>query len=493
MAEFVPVDPFDLIIFGGTGDLAQRKLLPALFHRDGDGQFSDDSRIVAVSRGEIDSEAYRQWVRETLEAQLSAKELKENVWQRFAARLHHVALDMQAETGWDDLGDALDADAKRSRVFYLATAPSLFGTVAQRLHDAGLTNERSRIVLEKPVGHDFDSAREINDAVGAVFAESQIYRIDHYLGKETVQNVLALRFGNSLFEPLWARGAVDHVQITVAEHLGVGQRFDFYNRTGALRDMVQNHMLQLLCMVAMEPPASMHHDDIRNEKIKVLRALKPITREVVNRVTVRGRYTAGIVGGEPVPGYREEGENPEIKNAAQDTETFVAIKAEIDNWRWNGTPFYLRTGKRMARKLSEIVFQFKPVPHSIFGEQPLTPNRLVLSLQPEEGVQLTLMTKEPGPGGFRMRSLPLNLNFPDAFAVTYPDAYERLLMEVLRGNPALFMRRDEIETAWRWIDRIIDSWHTRGVRTHEYMAGSWGPTDSFVLLDRDDRRWAQPE
>ncbi|MBS64581.1 glucose-6-phosphate dehydrogenase [Salinisphaera sp.] len=493
MAEFVPVAPFDLVIFGGTGDLAQRKLLPALFHRDGDGQFSADSRIVAVSRGDIDSDAYRAWVYETLQTQLSARELRDDVWQRFSARLYHVGLDMQADTGWDALGAALDGEAKRARVFYLATAPTLFGTVATQLHAAGLTDARSRIVLEKPVGHDFDSAREINDAVGAVFAESQIYRIDHYLGKETVQNVLALRFGNSLFEPLWARGAVDHVQITVAENLGVGQRFDFYNRTGALRDMVQNHMLQLLCMVAMEPPASMHHDDIRNEKIKVLRALKPITREVVDRVTVRGRYTAGIVAGEPVAGYREEGDHPDIKTAEQDTETFVAIKAEIDNWRWNGTPFYLRTGKRMARKLSEIVFQFKPVPHSIFGDQPLTPNRLVLSLQPEEGVQLTLMTKEPGPGGFRMRSLPLNLNFPDAFSVTYPDAYERLLMEVLRGNPALFMRRDEIETAWRWIDRIIDSWHSRGVRTHEYMAGSWGPTDSFVLLDRDDRRWAQPE
>ena len=493
VAEFVPVDPFDLLIFGGTGDLARRKLLPALFHRDRDEQFSADSRIVAISRGDMDDAAYAEWVHDALKAQLTPKELEPAVWARFSARLCHYSLDMQGDSGWSGLGDRLDDTHSRNRVFYLATAPSLFGTIAAQIAQAGLADERSRIVLEKPVGHDFDSAREINDAVGEVFAESQIYRIDHYLGKETVQNVLALRFGNSLFEPLWARGAVDHVQITVAENLGVGQRFDFYNRTGALRDMVQNHMLQLLCMIAMEPPASMDHDDIRNEKIKVLRALKPITADVVDRVTVRGRYTAGIVAGEPVPGYREEGDSPDTKTTEQDTETFVSIKAEIDNWRWNGTPFYLRTGKRMARKLSEIVFQFKPVPHSIFGDQPLTPNRLVLSLQPEEGVQLTLMTKEPGPGGFRMRSLPLNLNFPDAFSVTYPDAYERLLMEVLRGNPALFMRRDEIESAWRWIDRIIDSWHTRGVRTHEYMAGSWGPTDSFVLLDRDDRRWAQPE
>ena len=490
MAEFVPVAPFDLVIFGGTGDLAQRKLLPALFHRDSDGQFSDDSRIVAVSRGEMEHAAYVDWVREALIGRIDG-EFDETVWSRFAQRLHHVQLDLADGDDWSALAAPLDAEGRRTRVFYLATAPSLFGTVAGRLDAAGLVDANARIVLEKPVGHDFDSARAINDAVGAVFDESQIYRIDHYLGKETVQNVLALRFGNSLFEPLWARGAVDHVQITVAEDIGVGQRFDFYQRTGALRDMVQNHMLQLLCMVAMEAPASMHHDDIRNEKIKVMRTLKPITAEGVDRVSVRGRYTAGIVDREPVAGYAEEGGTRDAP-AEADTETFVALKAEIDNWRWNGTPFYLRTGKRMARKLSEIVFQFKPVPHSIFGEQPLEPNRLVLSLQPEEGVQLTLMTKEPGPGGFRMRSLPLNLNFPDAFSVTYPDAYERLLMEVLRGNPALFMRRDEIEAAWQWIDRIIDSWASRGVRTHEYMAGSWGPTDSFVLLDRDGRRWAQP-
>lgn len=490
MAEFVPVAPFDLVIFGGTGDLARRKLLPALFHRDSDSQFSDDSRIVAVSRGAMEHDAYVDWVRDALIGQIDG-DFDETVWSRFAQRLHHVPLDLADGDDWSALAEPLDTEARRTRVFYLATAPSLFGTVAGQLEQAGLVDANARIVLEKPVGHDFESARAINDAVGAVFDESQIYRIDHYLGKETVQNVLALRFGNSLFEPLWARGAVDHVQITVAEDIGVGQRFDFYQRTGALRDMVQNHMLQLLCMVAMEAPASMHHDDIRNEKIKVMRALKPITAEGVDRVSVRGRYTAGIVDREPVAGYAEEGEARDAP-AEADTETFVALKAEIDNWRWNGTPFYLRTGKRMARKLSEIVFQFKPVPHSIFGEQPLEPNRLVLSLQPEEGVTLTLMTKEPGPGGFRMRSLPLNLNFPDAFSVTYPDAYERLLMEVLRGNPALFMRRDEIEAAWQWIDRIIDSWAARGVRTHEYMAGSWGPTDSFVLLDRDGRRWAQP-
>jgi len=492
MAEFVPVDPFDLVIFGGTGDLAERKLLPALYHRDRDAQFSDDSLIVGVSRSDISNEDYAAWVYGALEKQFAPNKIDSEVWARFSARLRHQCLDLTADDGWEALGATLDAEHARVRVYYLATSSSLFGPVSQHLADAGLVDNRSRIVLEKPVGEDYPSACAINDAVGAVFDESQIYRIDHYLGKETVQNLLALRFGNSLFEPLWERGAVDHVQITVAEELGAGNRFEFYERTGALRDMVQNHMLQLLCLVAMEPPASMHHDDIRNEKIKVLKALKPITDASVDEVTVRGRYTAGIIDETPVGGYAREGEAAGVAREAQKAETFVAIKAEIDNWRWNGTPFYLRTGKRMPRKMSQIVFQFKPVPHSIFGDQSLEPNRLVMSLQPEEGVQLTLMTKEPGPGGFRMRSLPLNLHFSDAFAVNYPDAYERLLMEVLRGNPALFMRRDEIETAWQWIDRIIDSWQAEDIEPEDYMAGSWGPTQSVMLLDRDRRRWFNP-
>ncbi|GAB3684579.1 glucose-6-phosphate dehydrogenase [Salinisphaera aquimarina] len=492
MAEFVPVDPFDLVIFGGTGDLAERKLLPALYHRDRDEQFSVDSLIIGVSRSEISDDEYVTWVHETLTKQFAPNEVDPDVWTRFSARLRHQCLDLKSADGWADLDAKFDPEHERVRVFYLATASSLFGPVAQQLHDADMVDARSRIVLEKPVGQDYPSACAVNDAVGAVFEESQIYRIDHYLGKETVQNLLALRFGNSLFEPLWERGAVEHVQITVAEDLGAGNRFEFYERTGALRDMVQNHMLQLLCLVAMEPPASMHHDDIRNEKIKVLRALKPITRASVDDVTVRGRYTAGIIDDTPVPGYEKEGRDAGVPSDEHDAETFVAIKAEIDNWRWNGTPFYLRTGKRLPRKMSQIVFQFKAVPHSIFGDQSLEPNRLVMSLQPEEGVQLTLMTKEPGPGGFRMRSLPLNLHFSDAFAVNYPDAYERLLMEVLRGNPALFMRRDEIETAWQWIDRIIDNWHAEQIQPEEYMAGSWGPTKSFMLVDRDRRRWFNP-
>jgi glucose-6-phosphate 1-dehydrogenase len=490
MAQFVPADPFDLVIFGGTGDLSQRKLLPALFHRDRDGQFSDDSRIIAVSRGELAAADFIAFVREALRQHLADHEFDEIAWQRFVRRLHYQRLDVTTAEGWDGLGAALASEPDHIRVFYLAMLPSLYGSTASNLARAGLVNPRSRIVLEKPVGSDFASARAINDEVGCVFEENQVYRIDHYLGKETVQNLAALRFANSLFEPLWRHAAVDHVQITVAEDLGTGNRAEFYDRTGALRDMVQNHMLQLLCLVAMEPPISLNHEELRNEKIKVLKALRPITPDNVKQVTVRGQYTSGAVGGELVKGYRDE------LGQAQDsgTETFVAIKVEIDNWRWAETPFYLRTGKRLASKSSEIVLQFRPVAHSIFpsdsGE--LEPNRLVMRLQPNEGVQLSIVTKEPGPGGFRLRSLPLNLSFSDTYQVRYPDAYERLLMEVLRGNPALFMHREEVERAWGWIDGIIDSWQQSRMKAQDYVAGTWGPTDAVRLLDRDGREWRNP-
>ncbi|MEM7084365.1 MAG: glucose-6-phosphate dehydrogenase [Pseudomonadota bacterium] len=495
MAKFVPVEPFDLVIFGGTGDLARRKLLPSLYHRHLDGQFSEDSRIVAVSRGALGLEDFRALVREALETHLDEGDLDESSWQSFSERLFYHEQDVTSAEGWDGLSSLLDQTKTRIRVFYLAMSPSLFGVTARNITGAGLANQQSRIVLEKPVGTDLESAQTINNDVGAVFEESQIYRIDHYLGKETVQNLSALRFANSLFEPLWRRGAIDHVQISVAEHIGVGNRAEFYSRTGALRDMVQNHMLQLLCLVAMEPPASMDHDDVRNEKIKVLKALRPITRDNVKRVTVRGQYKAGAINGEAVPGYLAELEEQESRESGVNTETFVAIKAEIDNWRWSGTPFYLRTGKRLATKASEIVIQFRPVAHSIFDDTAgeVVANRLTIRLQPNEGVNLTMMSKEPGPGGFKLKSLPLNLSFSEAFPLRYPDAYERLLMEVLRGNPALFMRRDEVESAWRWIDQIIESWELVQQKPESYLAGSWGPTDAALLLDRDQREWYDPE
>jgi glucose-6-phosphate 1-dehydrogenase len=487
MAQFIPADPFDLVIFGGTGDLSQRKLLPALFHRDRDGQFSEDSRIFALSRGKMDRKDFVGFVRKALERHLDGGEIDDSTWQRFSQRLRHYRLDVTTPEGWDGLGDALEQEPGHIRVFYLATLPSLYGTSASSLAHAGLIAPGSRIVLEKPVGSDYDSARQINDEVGGVFEESHVYRIDHFLGKETVQNLAALRFANSLFEPLWRHAAIDHVQITVAEDLGTGNRANFYDRTGALRDMVQNHMLQLLCLVAMEPPISLNHEELRSEKIKVLKALRPITPDNVKDVTVRGQYTGGAIGGELVPGYRDELEQDE----PSDTETFVAIKAEIDNWRWAGTPFYLRSGKRLPRKTSEIVLQFRPVSHSIFQARSgdIEPNCLVIRLQPNEGVQLSIVTKEPGPGAFRLRSLPLNLSFTDTYQARYPDAYERLLMEVLRGDPALFMHREEVERAWHWIDGIIESWQDRDMKVQDYVAGTWGPTDSVRLLDRDGREW----
>ncbi|MGI9247729.1 MAG: glucose-6-phosphate dehydrogenase [Woeseiaceae bacterium] len=486
MAQLVPVEPFDLVIFGGTGDLAMRKLLPALYHRDRDGQITDDSRIIAASRGALSRAKYQALVEESLRNSLSSDEFDEAHWNSFKRRIHYVQADAFAQENWGRLSKLLSGYEERVRVAYLATAPSLFGALATGLKTNGLITANSRIVLEKPVGRDFESACEINNAVGECFTENQIYRIDHYLGKETVQNLLALRFANSLFEPLWRRGAVDHVQITVAEDLGVGGRIEFYDRVGALRDMVQNHMLQLVCLFAMEPPSSLHHDAVRDEKIKVLRSLKPILAEEVRASTVRGQYTAGAINNNTVPGYVDERDGD-----PSTTETFVALKLEIENWRWSNVPFYLRTGKRLPAKHSEIVVQFEGVPHSIFPEQKynVSQNLLRIRLQPDEGVQLSVMAKEPGPGGFSLRQVALDLSFAETFGIRYPDAYERLLMEVLRGNPALFMRRDEVESAWHWVDGIIEGWDTSKQKVESYVAGSWGPTGSSLLLDRDDRAW----
>ena len=490
MAQLVPVDPFDLIIFGGTGDLAMRKLLPALYHRDRDGQLTADSRIIAASRGALSAEEYLAIVEAALRANLAAGEFDDTHWEKFSQRLHYAQADAFEHTGWDDLVDVLAGREDRVRVAYLATAPSLFGPLANGLKTNKLITESSRIVLEKPLGRDLDSAREINNAVGECFRENQIYRIDHYLGKETVQNLLALRFGNSLFEPLWRRSAIDNVQITVAEDLGVGGRVEFYDGVGALRDMVQNHLLQLVCLFAMEPPSSLDQNAVRDEKIKVLRSLKPISADQVRASTVRGQYAEGAIKGSAVKGFLDE-----LSDKDSATETFVALKLEIENWRWSGVPFYLRTGKRLKAKHSEIVVQFQDVPHSIFPEQEynVSPNLMRIRLQPDEGVQLSIMAKEPGPGGFELRPVSLDLSFAETFGIRYPDAYERLLMEVLRGNPALFMRRDEVEAAWDWIDGIIEGWQVSKQKVKSYVSGSWGPTESSMLLDRDGRAWHQED
>ena len=486
MAQLVPVDSFDLVIFGGTGDLAMRKLLPALYHRDRDGQVTADSRIIAASRAPLGRDEYLATVQSALQSNLREGEFDETFWASFSQRIHYVQADAFAPEQWDGLVDILAGFEDRVRVAYLATAPSLFGPIAEGMQANGLISPKGRIVLEKPLGHDHESAATINNSVGTCYAENQVYRIDHYLGKETVQNLLALRFGNSLFEPLWRRSTIDHVQITVAEDLGVGGRVEFYDRVGALRDMVQNHMLQLVCLFAMEPPSSLDHNAVRDEKIKVLRSLRPIQAEQVRANTVRGQYSAGAIKNSAVPGYIEE-----LQGAESKTETFVALKLEIDNWRWSNVPFYLRTGKRLKAKHSEIVVQFQDVPHSIFPQQEysVSPNLLRIRLQPDEGVQLSVMAKEPGPGGFDLRPVALDLSFAETFGICYPDAYERLLMEVLRGNPALFMRRDEVEAAWQWIDGIIAGWQTARQKVEDYVAGSWGPAGSSLLLDRDGRAW----
>jgi glucose-6-phosphate 1-dehydrogenase len=478
---------FDLVVFGGTGDLAQRKLLPSLYFRDRDRQLGPCARILGLSRAELDDEAYRRQAEASLRRYLPAADLDEAVLGRFLGRLRHVRLDATSAREWAGLAEVLADGPDKVRVFYLATAPDLFGPICQQLGGAGLNGARSRVVLEKPIGFDLRSARAINDQVGSVFNEHQIFRIDHYLGKETVQNLMVLRFANALFEPLWNSSAIDHVQITVAETIGVEGRGEYYDRSGALRDMVQNHILQLLCLLAMEPPIRFEEDAVRDEKLKVLRALRPLVDRDVGSRSARGQYRAGFVEGAQVPGYAEESGTGRDSR----TETFVALKAEIENWRWAGVPFYLRTGKRLPVRASEIVIQFRAIPHSIFHADAgrIDTNRLVVRLQPDEGIRLQLVSKVPGPGRLKVRRTALRLSFAETFKVRTPDAYERLLMDVVQGDPTLFMRRDEVEAAWAWIEPILAEWQRGDEPPHSYAAGTWGPSAAIALIERDGRTW----
>ena len=483
------VDPFDCVVFGATGDLTLRKLLPALYKRFRDGQMPDSARIIGAARSELDDDAFRQRALQALGEHVPKPDQDQAVAERFVARLHYARGDAAHEGGLEALSALLADEPERIRVFYLATSPSLYGPICNNLKAAGLVTEHSRVVLEKPIGHDLASAREINDVVGQVFTEAQTFRIDHYLGKETVQNLLALRFANVVFERLWNADVIDHVQITVGETVGVEGRGDYYDHSGALRDMVQNHLMQLLCLLAMEPPTSLGADAVRDEKIKVLRSLKPIPRHEVSQVTVRGQYSQGAVEGKSVPGYLADlGEGRTSR-----TETFVAIKAEIQNWRWVGVPFYLRSGKRLPQKVSEIVVQFRGAPFNVFGREAasegLSPNKLIIRLQPHEGMKLELMTKNPEPGGLHLSPTQLDISFEKAFATRYPDAYERLLMDSVRGNPTLFMRRDEVEAAWSWVEPIIETWEETREPPRLYPAGSWGPTSAIALIERDGRTW----
>ncbi|KPL53834.1 glucose-6-phosphate dehydrogenase [Prosthecomicrobium hirschii] len=485
-SRIISVDVFDFVAFGGTGDLVRRKLLPALFQRDRDHQIEGPTRIIGVARADMTRNDYRNFARDAIIDHVDAEDRDQATLDRFIDRLDYVRVDAVGEEGWGRLKALLEPEPDRIRVYYLATGPDLFGGICRRLGEAGLVSPQSRVVVEKPVGKDLKSAQRVNDAVGAVFDEKRIFRIDHYLGKETVQNLMALRFANALFEPIWNSAHIDHVQITVAETLGVEGRGGYYDTAGALRDMVQNHILQLLCLVAMEPPAALDADSVRDEKLKVLKALRPIVDGAVATHTVRGQYDAGASALGPVAAYADE-----IQNAASQTETFVALKAEVNNWRWSGTPFYLRTGKRLAARCSEILVSFKAIPHSIFdaGAGTIARNELVIRLQPQEGIRLHLMIKDPGPGGMRLRRVPLDMTFAEAFGARNPDAYERLVLDVVRGNQTLFMRRDEVEAAWSWIDPILDGWRHAQDRPKLYRSGTWGPSASIALIERDGRTW----
>ena len=479
--------PCDFVLFGTLGDLSRRKLLPSLYQLEKAELIAQETTIVGVARGESTDEQYVALARESLE-KFMKEPIDGSVWERFARRLRYVDVDLTQTDQYSRLREKVNQEL-RETVNYFAVAPSLFGAICQGLSAAGLATEQARVVLEKPIGKDLASSKVINDAVGAFFHEGQVYRIDHYLGKETVLNLLALRFANSIFMTNWDHNTIDHVQITVAEEVGIEGRWGYFDQSGQLRDMVQNHLLQILTLVAMEPPTALDGDSVRNEKLKVLKALRPITRDNVEEKTVRGQYAAGFLKGGPVPGYlEEEGGNPR-----SGTETFVGLRVDIDNWRWADVPFYLRTGKRMTTKRSEVVIHFKGLPHNIFkgSYRKLPTNRLIIRLQPNEGVEIEVMNKVPGLGkGVHLQRTMLDLSFTETFRnERIPDAYERLMLEAMRGNHVLFIRRDEVEQAWTWVDSIQDAWASQNEAPKPYAAGTWGPVASIALLARDNREW----
>lgn len=468
----------DIVVFGDTGDLALHTLIPALYHRERERQLADDTRIIGVSRTAVADSDYRDLVTRALFDVIPDDDLEVGPLHRLQRRLHHLPLDVGSAEDWHLLHGLLKERPGTEdplRIYYLALDPALVPTVCDWLDRTGLVTPSSRVVLEKPRGTDPATAVGINDAVSHVFEEHQVFRIDHHLGKESVQNLLVTRFANTFLEPLWNSRWVDHVEITVAESAGVGDRVSTYDRVGALRDLVQDHLLQLLALVAMEPPTQVGPETVRDERLKVLEALRPITGAEVDRHVVRGRYDD--YEGDP----------------AGTTETFVALRAEVRNWRWAGVPFYLRTGKRLTTRESRIDVVFKEPPHTMFPQATGTqvPNRLTIRVQPDEGMQLHLTAKEPGPGGIRLRPASLDLSYRTAFQERVPGPYERLLMDVIRGNPTFFLRRDEVEAAWRWVEPILDHWAAGDERPHPYPAGTTGPTHADALLERDGRTWQE--
>jgi len=479
VSRVIPVAPFDLVIFGATGDLARRKIIPGLFHRFVVGQMPPEARIVGAARSNMERQAFIDLIRDNLLEFAPQVAQDKSQLDAFLNTLSYVCVDASGDIGWATLAEHLRADAIRA--FYLSVSPTLFGTIAANLSSHDLATPDSRIVVEKPFGHDLASAKALNADLRRSFDEQQIYRIDHYLGKETVQNLMALRFANSLWEPLWNSTHIDHVQITVSERLGVEGRGEYYDRSGAMRDMVQNHLMQLLCLTAMEPPSKFAPGAVRDEKVKVIEALEPVAQADI----VRGQYRAR----DGIGSYRDHAGDAQTR-----TESFVAMKVNIGNWRWAGTPFYLRTGKKLRARSSEIAVVFRDPPHMIFPKmEGRRGNAMIIRLQPDEGITLRNTIKEPGPGGFRLAEVSLDMTFADALGAhsEAQDAYERLIMDVIRGDQTLFMRGDEVEAAWSWVDPIITGWEEARQAPSLYDAGSSGPEDALMLLHREGRRWRE--
>ncbi|WP_375265292.1 glucose-6-phosphate dehydrogenase [Planktotalea sp.] len=480
VSRVIPVDPFDLVIFGATGDLARRKILPGLFRRFCAGQIPPESQIIGAARSDHDAQEFRVVVAEAIREFGGGKACEDGTLDEFLQRIDYVTVDARGDTGWRELSGKVRKELINA--FYFSVGPGLFGDLAERLQRFDMADDDSRIVVEKPFGRDLATAKALNASLAKHFDETQIYRIDHYLGKETVQNLMAVRFGNMLFEPLWNSQYIDHIQISVAETVGVGGRGGYYDKSGAMRDMVQNHLMQLLCLIAMEPPAKFDPDAVRDEKLKVIRALDPVEPHHM----VRGQYG---------PSEGDDDFRTHVGDPASKTESFVAMKIAISNWRWAGTPFYLRTGKRLKARTSEITVVFKNAPHSIFGaEAGRHNNELRIRLQPNEGMTLDVTIKEPGQGGMRLVDVPLDMSFAEALGpdvAEVPDAYERLIMDVIRGNQTLFMRGDEVEAAWAWTDPIIEGWQARGEVPKTYDSGSDGPTDAMAMIARDGRIWRE--
>jgi glucose-6-phosphate 1-dehydrogenase len=487
-ANSVAAQPMDLMIFGARGDLSARKLFPALYHLLNCGLMPDGVRIHALAREDIDLATFLGDIKERVRRYVDDTRWSEEQWDSYAARFLYHRVDFTNADAYRLIREQLDAE--RPALFYLATPPSLFGVICEHLGSADCLQGDRRLLLEKPIGHDLESCRDVNDTVGHYFPEESIYRVDHYLGKETVQNLLVLRFGNRFINTQWDQGCVDHVQITVAEPIGIEGRWSYYDGVGQLRDMVQNHLMQLLCLVAMEPPNSMTAEGIRDEKVKIVRALRSIDESNVREHAVRAQYAAGWLRGAQVPGYLEEEDCP---GKESETETFVAIKAHIDNWRWAGVPFYLRTGKRMPEKLTEIVITYKNLPHNIFaadGREDV-PNRLVIRLQPNEGISMQMVSKLHSlRNKMGLVTQNLNLDFLDSSGLNrIPDAYERLLLDAMNGDQSLFVGREEVEESWRWCDTLIRAWNSEGLPLQHYQAGSWGPTKGELLIEKDGRSW----